>query len=104
MTYLRLVPGRVAVGGRRQRLARGHREGPRGEVAVGRHRVGEVGLEDDDPGRALQRADALGRAAGGAGRVRERRRGRHGEQRLEAIHRRGEGRVRRSARPRPGAG
>ena len=66
MTYLRLVPvaSRKAAGVKR--LARGHRERPRREVAVGRHRVGQVGLENDDPSRPFQLADAGRRAAGRA--------------------------------------
>ncbi len=64
MTYFRLVPvaSRKAAGvsGWRRR----HRQRARSEVAVGRHRVGQVGLEHDDPRRPLELADA-GRGASG---------------------------------------
>ena len=64
MTYLRLVPvaSRKAAGvsGARDDIASAWAS----SVAIGRARIGEVGLEDDDPARPLERADAVGRAAG----------------------------------------
>ena len=94
MTYRRLVPvaSRSAAGvsgaavRERERLGRQRRVGAGG--------VGERRLEDDDPAVALERADPLGRAPGGAGRVGEGRRRDDGERRLEAIHGGGERRIR----------
>ena len=69
ITYLRLVP----VASRRAAGVSGARrasvEGRRGDVAVGRRRIGEVRLEDDDP---AARARARGRRRAGS-----RRRGPH---------------------------
>ena len=75
MTYLRLVPGRVAERGRGQRRgARPSRARGRVELAVGRRGVGEVGFEHDDPAAPLELADTLRRAAGGPGGIGQRRR------------------------------
>ena len=75
-------PRRVAQGGRRQRCRAGHRQGRGGEVAVRGRRVGEVGLEDDDPAAAFQLADPGRRAGGGSGGFGQARRGRDRERAL----------------------
>ena len=98
MTNFRLVP--VA-----SRKAAGVR-GPAPAIAVaraasspiGRCRVGEIRLEDDDPAAALEFADT-GRRTGRRSRSRgEGRRRRDRQRSLEAVHRGQQGRVRRGGR------
>ena len=97
--------GRVAEGGRRERCASAAIARARAdEVAVRRRGLGEVRLEDDDPARPLERADARGRATGGARRVGKRRRRGDGEGRLEPIHGGRQRRVRGRGAARPGDG
>ena len=102
ITYLRLVPvaSRKAAGvsGRRA----GHRGRARREIPIGRGRVGEVRLEDDDPTAPLEFPDAgrrTGRRPGGLG---EGRRRRDRQRALEAVHRSQQGRIRRGRERRPG--
>ena len=98
ITYLRLVPvaSRRAAG--RQRSASGGVEGRSRDLAIGRGGVGEVGLEDDDPALALELADPVGRAAGAARGLGQRRRGGDRQRAFEPVHRGAEARIVRPGR------
>ena len=84
MTYLRLVPvasrNAAGVSGARRRPSRGPSQ--RGRGTSSSRRRGR--LEADDPAAALQRADPVRRAGGGAGRLRQRRRRRDRERGVRA--------------------
>src|SRR5439155_23048352 len=57
------------------------------ELAQRRGRIGKVGLEADDPPGRLERPNALGRAAGDAGRLGKGRWRGHPQRPLEGVHR-----------------
>ena len=90
---------RVAEGRRGQRCARRHRQRLGLQRPIGRARIGQVRLEDEDPARPVERADAVGRAAGGVRGLAERRWRCHRERPLEPVHRRRQGRVRLAGPP-----
>ena len=88
ITYLRLVPvaSRKAAGSSGPVVA--SRRAVRLEPGERGRRVGEVGVEADDPPGGLECADPFGRAAGREGGLAESGRRDDIEGRLEPIHRR----------------
>ena len=102
ITYLRLVPvaSRKAAGVSGARAAIAMARAAR--VAVGRHGVGQVGLEDDDPRRPFQRPDAGAADRPPRGPPRPAAAARAPRARLQPVHRGRQGRVRDPPRRRPG--